>query len=218
MCKKFYQKRLSIEVSGGEKMKKLYIISTLLVIFGITAGISYFLIRDASAKIPDDVTLITANEEKYTFGKADKKLKLVEFMYTHCPDICPTTTQKMNLLKKDLQKAGVYGKDIQFITITFDPYRDTPEVLRRYMEMFEIEDDGNWIFLTGDPNDVKNEQRKIKEVANLFQFQYRDPGNGFYVHSSFTYLIDENNKFIKKFPMGEDFNKDEVYKKIMKEI
>ncbi|UQD52071.1 SCO family protein [Bacillus methanolicus] len=199
-------------------MKKLYIISTLLIVIGIAAGISYFKLRDVNAKIPDNISLMTMNKKEYTFGKAIKKLKLVEFMYTHCPDVCPTTTQKMNLLKKDLQKAGVYGKDIQFITITFDPYRDTPEVLRKYMKTFGIENDGNWIFLTANPKNFEKDRQEIKKIADTFQFQYRDPGNGFYVHSAFTYLLDENNKFIKKFPMGEDFNKDEVFKKIMKEI
>lgn len=199
-------------------MKRLYIICTILIIIGTVAGISYFILRDATAKIPDDISLITMNEEEYTFGKSDKKLKLVEFMYTHCPDICPTTTQKMNLLKKDLQKAGVFGKDIQFITITFDPYRDKPEALKRYMKMFEIENDGNWIMLTADPKNYEKDRQEIKKIADTFQFQYRDPGNGLYVHTSFTYLLDENNKFIKKFPMGEDFNKDEVFEKIMKEI
>ncbi|EIJ78156.1 lipoprotein [Bacillus methanolicus PB1] len=199
-------------------MKRLYIISTILIIIGTVAGISYFIFRDVAAKIPDNISLITMNEEEYTFGKADKKLKLVEFMYTHCPDICPTTTQKMNLLKKDLQKEGVYGKDIQFITITFDPYRDTPEVLKKYMEMFGIENDGNWIMLTADPKNYEKDRQEIKKIADTFQFQYRDPGNGLYIHTSFTYLLDENNKFIKKFPMGENFNKDEVFEKIMNEI
>ena len=40
---------------------------------------------------------------------------------------------------------------MQFLTVTIDPYRDTPEELMTYMETFEIEDDGNWILLTGDP-------------------------------------------------------------------
>ncbi|MDF2902882.1 MAG: lipoprotein, partial [Bacillus sp. (in: firmicutes)] len=49
-------------------------------------------------------------------------------------------------------------------------------------------------------------------------FQFKDPGNGFYIHTSLTFLIDENNQFIKKFPMGEDFNKKDVFNKIMDEI
>lgn len=199
-------------------MKKIYFISSLIVFIGIAAGITFFIIRDATAKIPENITLVTANDEVYDFDESEEKLKLVEFIYTHCPDICPTTTQRMNMLKKDLKKEGVYGDKIQFITVTIDPYRDTAEVLRKYMNTFDIENDGNWILLTADSNNLKQDQLEIQELANTFQFQYRDPGDGFYVHSTFVYLLDENNKFIKKFPMGEDFNKNEVFKKVMKEI
>lgn len=200
-------------------MKKIYIISTLIILIGIGSGISFFLVRDANAQIPNGITLLTMDEEKYTFGEdPGGKIKLVEFIYTHCPDICPTTTQEMNLLRTDLMKEDVFGNKVQFITITIDPYRDSPEVLRKYMENYGLENDGNWIFLTGDPANTLEEQQKIKNVADTFKFQFRDPGNGFYVHSTFTYLIDEKNKFIKKFPMGEDFQKDEVFKAIMNEL
>ncbi|PLR98783.1 SCO family protein [Bacillus sp. T33-2] len=199
-------------------MKKIYIICSVIVFIGIASGISYFLIRDANAQIPDDIELVTMDEEVYSFGDSDKKLKLVEFIYTHCPDICPTTTQKMNLLRKDLEKEGVFGKEIEFLTITIDPYRDRPEVLKEYAKTFDIENDGNWTLLTGDPEQHKQAQQKIKEIADTFKFQYRDPGNGFYVHSTFTFLIDENNKFIEKFPMGEEFNEKEVFQTIVDEI
>ncbi|MGG1674583.1 SCO family protein [Neobacillus sp. NRS-1170] len=199
-------------------MKKIYLICSLAVFLGITAGISFFLIRDANAKIPANVTLINQNKENYNFGKDQTKLKLVEFIYTHCPDICPTTTQKMVGLKNDLVKSGVFGKDIEFITITIDPYRDTPEILKGYMKGFEINNDDSWQFLTGDKQKIKEEQQKIKQVTGALQFQYKDPGNGQFIHSTFTYLVDENNTFIEKFPMGKEFNKKEVYEKIMDEI
>ncbi|MGG3468868.1 SCO family protein [Neobacillus pocheonensis] len=199
-------------------MKKIYLICGLAVFLGITAGISFFLIRDANAKIPADITLINQNKDSYNFGKDKTKLKLVEFIYTHCPDICPTTTQKMVDLKKDLVKKGIFGKDIEFITVTIDPYRDTPEILKSYMDGFEIQNDENWQFLTGDKQQIKAEQQKIKKVTEALQFQYKDPGNGQFIHSTFTYLVDENNKFIEKFPMGKDFNKQEVYDKIIDEI
>ncbi|WP_063253067.1 SCO family protein [Neobacillus niacini] len=198
-------------------MKKIYLICSLAVFLLITAGISFFLIRDASAKVPANITLIDQNGKQLNFGE-DKKLKLVEFIYTNCPDICPTTTQKMVQLKSDLEKNKVFGKDIQFVTITIDPYRDTPEVLQKYMNAFEITNSDNWIFLTGDQENIKADQKKIREVAESLQFQYKDPSNGQFVHTSFTYLIDKNNKFISKFPMGEEFDKQEVYEEIMDEI
>ncbi len=202
---------------GGRNMKKIYLICGLAVFIGITAGISFFLIRDANAQIPANITLINQNGENYNFGE-DHKLKLVEFIYTHCPDICPTTTQKMVQLKSDLEKKNVFGKDIEFVTITIDPYRDTPEVIQKYMNAFDIQNSNDWIFLTGDPNQIKADQKKIREVAESLQFQYKDPGNGQFVHTSFTYLLDENNKFIAKFPMGEEFDKAVVYEEIMDEI
>jgi protein SCO1 len=199
-------------------MKKVIIICSLLVLFGIIGGISFFLIRDANAQIPENVTLMNQNGEVYRFGDHDKKVKLVEFIYTFCPDICPTTTQKMNILKKNLQAEGVFGNKVEFITITIDPYRDTKEVLLDYMEKFEIENDGNWTFLTGEPNNLKDTHINIRSAADTLKFQYRDPGDGFLVHTSLTFLVDEDNKFIKKFPMGEDFNEQEVFDTIMKNI
>lgn len=199
-------------------MKKIYLICGLAVLLVMAAGISYFLIRDASATIPAKVTLVDQNGDNYNFGKDHTKLKLVEFVYTHCPNICPTTTQKMSKLEKDLRQSGVYGKDIEFITITIDPYRDTPDVLMKYMAGFSIKNDGHWIFLSGNKEDTKETQKKIREVADALQFQYKDPGNGFFIHSTFTYLLDENNKFIKKFPMGKGFNKQKVYETIMNKL
>jgi protein SCO1 len=199
-------------------MKKIYLICSLAIFIGIASGISYFLIRDANTAIPGEVTLINQNGDQYNFGNDKTKLKLIEFMYTHCPDVCPTTTIKMVELRKDLEKAGVFGKNIEFITITIDPFVDTPEVLTTYMKDFGIKNSNSWLFLTGDKQNIKIEQQKIRKLAEAMQFQYKDPGNGQFVHTTFTYLVDENNKFIKKFPMGEDFNKKEVYETIMDKI
>lgn len=102
------------------------------------------------------------------------------------------------------------------MTITIDPYKDTPEVLQQYMYNFDVEDDGNWIFLTGDQNNIKKDLKEIEELASTFQFQYRDPGDGFFIHSTFVYLLDENNRYIKKYPMGEEFNREDIFKKSCK--
>ncbi|PLS01542.1 SCO family protein [Neobacillus cucumis] len=199
-------------------MKRIYIICSLAVILGISGGISYFLIRDANTAIPASTTFITQNGETFNFGKEKTTLKLVEFIYTHCPDVCPTTTQKMVELKKDLLQKGVYGKDIEFVTITIDPYRDTPEILQDYKKGFGIGNDNDWVFLTGVKQQIKNNQKELHKITDALQFQYKDPGNGQFIHSTFTYLVDENNKFIAKFPMGKDFNQQDVYDKILDKI
>lgn len=199
-------------------MKKIYIICSAIVALGIAIGIGYFIVRDMTSTIPEGIDLVTANNEVYKFSESDKKLKVVEFMYTNCPDICPTTTLKMNMLKSDLEKEGVFGDKVQFLTITIDPYRDTPDKLKEYMANFDVEDDEDWIFLTGDQENIKEDIKEIEELAGTFQFQFRDPGDGFYVHSTFVFLLDENNRYIKRYPMGEEFNREEMFEKIMKKV
>jgi len=199
-------------------LKRIYIICSLAVFLGIAGGISFFLIRDANAAIPANATFINQSGDTFNFGKDKTKLKLIEFIYTHCPDVCPTTTQKMVDLKKDLLKKGIYGKEIEFVTITIDPYRDTTNILKDYKQGFGIGNDNNWLFLTGAKQQIKDNQKQLRKVTNALQFQYKDPGDGQFIHSTFTYLVDENNKFIAKFPMGKEFNKQDVYAKILDKI
>ena len=199
-------------------MKRIYIVCSLAVFLIIGLGITFFLIRDANAAIPASTRFITQSGDTFNFGKDKTKLKLIEFIYTHCPDVCPTTTQKMVELKEDLVEKGIYGKDIEFVTITIDPYRDTTKVLQDYKKGFGIANDDNWLFLTGKKQQIEENQRQLRKITNALQFQYKDPGNGQFIHSTFTYLVDEKNQYIDKFPMGKEFNKQEVYDKILKRI
>jgi protein SCO1/2 len=197
-------------------MKKKYLIFVVAAIIVLSVGFVYF-IRNGSAKLPN-ITLVDQNGINYRIAADRTKLKLVEFVYTHCPSVCPTTTQKMSLLQKDLVKAGVFGKKIKYITITIDPYRDSAAVLKNYMKEFHLKNDGNWIFLSGNREDLKSSQKYIREAADALKFQYKDEGNGYYSHTAFVYLLDENNRFINTFPMGKDFNKKEVYSQIMQRL
>src|SRR6266852_1622157 len=70
------------------------------------------------------------------FGDADLKGKwhLVFFGYTHCPDTCPTALNEMALA---LDRLGKERGAVGIVFITVDPERDTPEVLKSYVESFE---------------------------------------------------------------------------------
>src|SRR5690625_499464 len=193
--------------------KKHYIGFIAILIIGIAAGVYYLEVyRPGTSELPSDVIMQTAFEEDYDFGDRPKRARLIEFMYTHCPDVCPVTTLEMSKLKNDLEKEGVFGDKIEFITITIDPERDTPDVLREYAGRFEItsSEDG-WIFLTGT-------EEATREVADALDFLYRDPGSGEIIHSTYTYFMDENDNLLEKFTMGEAFDRERVYKRIMRTI
>lgn len=194
-------------------MKKIYITFGILLVLGIAAGVLYLeVIRPGSAELPEDVVMENAFEGEYAFENMPKKARLVEFMYTNCPDVCPVTTVKMSDLRHRLIDDGVFGDDIEFITITIDPSHDTKEVLQEYAGRFEVTsaDDG-WKFLRASEEDTR-------KVADSLKFRYRDPGTGDIIHETFTYFIDQNNNLLEKFAMGEGFDTDKVYRRIMNTI
>lgn len=163
-------------------------------------------------EFPKDVTMETAWGKPYSFNNMEPKVRLLEFVYTNCPDICPSTSFQMKQLKEQLEKDGLFKKKVEFITITIDPKRDTQQVMQTYANMFGVESDNEgWIFLRGSEEDTK-------KVADAFNFLYRDPGNGMLIHTTLTYFLDENNRVIDTFGMGEKgFDKEKVYKEIVKE-
>jgi len=133
-------------------------------------------------------------------------------MYTDCPDVCPLTTVKMSELRHALMEEGVFGDEVEFLTITINPRDDTQEVLQDYASRFEVTspEDG-WQFLRASEEDTE-------KVADSLDFLYRDPGTGDIIHSTFTYFIDEDNNLLEKFAMGEGFDTDKVYNRIMNAI
>lgn len=192
-------------------MKKLYITFTLGLIIATLIGIFYFTgYQKASAEIPKGIVMEDINGTSVSFDQLPKKLKLVEFMYTKCPDICPITTYKMKHLRDELVKQKVFGTKIEFITITIDPKYDTREILEHYSKTFDMKETTGWHLLRGD-------EEETKQLAESFNFRYRDPGSGLYIHTSNSYLLGENNRLIEVFGMGErGFDSKEVLEKIKK--
>jgi len=189
--------------------KKWYITFITLLVVGIGLGISYVQFwRDAGVQLPEDVTMKTAYGEDYNFAEMEPKVRLVEFMYTACPDVCPLTTQRMMHLKKQFQDQGVYGSEVEFLSITIDPDQDTQEALQKYAATFGAEKDEAWNFVRGSVSDTR-------KVADPFQFLFKDNGTDYLVHTSYAYLIDEKNYLVAKFPMGDGFEKKRVYDQVM---
>jgi protein SCO1 len=61
------------------------------------------------------------------------KLFVVFFGFTQCPDVCPTTMVELAGVRKAM---GADGAKVQGIFVTVDPERDTPKVLKAYIDNF----------------------------------------------------------------------------------
>ncbi len=75
-------------------------------------------------------------------------LVVVFFGFTHCPDVCPTTLLELAAVKKQL---GAQGDKVQGVFITVDPERDTPPLLKAYVDNFGA----GFVALRGTPEQTK---------------------------------------------------------------
>ena len=69
------------------------------------------------------------------------------FGFTHCPDVCPMTLNKLSIILERLKKEN---KSLKVFFISIDPERDTPEVMKDYLNSF----DGKFIGITGEPEKI----------------------------------------------------------------
>jgi cytochrome oxidase Cu insertion factor (SCO1/SenC/PrrC family) len=78
------------------------------------------------------------------------RITLLGFIYTTCidPQGCPLAYQVFDRLKAEIQ-ATPLAREVQFVTLSFDPARDTPSVMKHYAGS-RLEDEGGlrWYFLT----------------------------------------------------------------------
>jgi protein SCO1/2 len=81
-----------------------------------------------------DFALTDHNGQARTLKDFAGKVVVMFFGYTQCPDVCPTSMLELVEVKKLL---GKQGERVQGLFVTVDPARDTPEVLKAYMENFD---------------------------------------------------------------------------------
>jgi len=81
-----------------------------------------------------------------TMQRADLmgKVWIADFFYTTCPGPCPMLSSRLTATQEKLGDR----KDVRLVSISLDPAKDTPEVLKQYAERFKA--GPNWLFLTGD--------------------------------------------------------------------
>lgn len=85
------------------------------------------------------------------------KIVAIDLIYTHCVDACPLETARLAQVQQVL--GDRVGKDIFFYSITIDPKRDTPEVLKAYAERYHA--GPGWLFLTGKKDDIDLLSKKL---------------------------------------------------------
>ncbi len=85
--------------------------------------------------LPDQVFTDTAGRRFTPAADADRPVTLVFFGYTHCPDVCNTVLANV---ASALRRVDAPVRDkVELVFITTDPERDTPRVVRGYLDRFD---------------------------------------------------------------------------------
>jgi cytochrome c peroxidase len=101
-----------------------------------------------------DGDVVDADGKKHRlFDLMVDKYVIFSFIYSTCydPTGCPMATYTLNLTKMTLDKDHSLAKKIIFLTLSFNPAKDTPEVMRRYAEQYGVDEarrKKQWRFLT----------------------------------------------------------------------
>lgn len=151
------------------------------------------------------ITLEDSKENTFSFDDfAKDKYVFITFMYTSCTTVCPRL--EMNMAKVYEQVPSQYlGKDIVFLSISFDPTRDNPEVLEKYRTYFGS--DGVTWKMARIPN-----QAELDRLLKEFGVIVIPDGNGNFTHNSAFYLVDKRGNLVEVM----DYTKiDEASKKVI---
>jgi len=162
------------------------IFSVALLTAAPAASASNFRTSDITGRGYGDAmpTLVDQNGQPYTRDDFRGHVSIVDFGFTHCPDLCPTTLAN---LAKVLDKLGEARGRVQIDFITVDPERDTPGVLRDYLSGFGP----NFVGLTGTPASIL----KAAQTFKVFFQKMPLPGGDYTMdHSAFIYILDPQGR------------------------
>jgi protein SCO1/2 len=113
------------------------------------------------------------------------KLVFYNFTYANCTDPCVQTAQTMAEIQKLVQGMDLGGLPVEFVTISFDPQRDTPERLQALATDVGA-DLENWRFVTGPPERLKN------VIGGGFRVYYQEDGAGGFNFDPTLVMVDGN--------------------------
>ena len=105
-----------------------------------------------------ELTTHDGRQVRFYSDMLDDRIVMINVMYTNCIGACPLTTQKLSQASREL--GDLYGSKIQYVSITNDPERDTPEALTEFAKKQGVNLDG-WTFLTGSKENIDKVIKKM---------------------------------------------------------
>ena len=133
-----------------------------------------------------DTELVTQDGRRVRFYSEmlHDRVVVLNVMYTSCKDACPLITRQLNEVRSDLGE--LFGRKVQFVSITSDPGRDTPRAMKKFAQE-QHADVAGWSFLTGRQADVDGVLARLGAYSPSFDD-----------HGTQLYIMDVDRKRMRK--------------------
>ena len=151
-----------------------------------------------------EFTLTSQDNAQVALADLRGKVVAVTFIYTLCVDTCPVLTPMMSFIQDQL--GADFGARIAFVSITVDPERDTPKVLKEYAQAFGANLAG-WSFLTGPPDAIRDVTRRYGVFASKST-------DGNVDHTFLTSIVDRRGILRVQY-LGARFDPDEFRRDLL---
>lgn len=168
----------------------------LIAILWLAPEITPYTFKGATFNPPfqaPDFTLTDQNGQAFHLASQQKKVVLLFYGFTHCPDICPLTLGNFKQVKAAL---GQDANRVDFVFITVDPTRDNQEVVRQFISKF----DPSFTGLTGTPQEL----RQVMSAYGVYYTQANQDNSStdLITHSDQVYVIDPSGKLRMTYSYG----------------
>ncbi|MFZ6776090.1 SCO family protein [Undibacterium sp. Ji83W] len=145
-------------------------------------------------RVAPDFSLRGSDSTELKLSRYRGKLVVLEFGYTSCFDVCPTSLAMLAQVRK---KLGALAADVQIVYVTVDPERDTVAILKPYLAAF----DPSFVGATGNPEQLA----QVRKDYGISASKKMLPGSKTAYtmsHSSYLYLIDRQGSLRSMMPFG----------------
>ena len=151
----------------------------------------YFQIKDLPAPA---FTLQDADGKVVRSSDFRGKVVILHFIYASCPDVCPLHAEKLAEVQRMIAITPMRDR-VAFVTVTTDPNRDTPKVMREYGPLHGL-DPASWTFMTSGTREPEDKTRRLAEAYGL---KFTKTDDGMQMHGTVTMVIDREGRWRANF-------------------
>ena len=139
-------------------------------------------------KAPPAVVLEDQDGRHFRLSDFSGRVVLVDFVYTQCRSLCRTAGALVQPLSRSLAQDKATS-DVMLVTISFDPARDTPAVLRAHAQRLGA-DPARWRFAR--PIDPM----QLPALLKAFGIVVLADSNGEFQHNGAVHLLARDGRLV----------------------